>query len=102
MKATTRLRQMLHTGPIMMAPFSLNAMHAKIAEAVGFPAVYLTGAGTAAERGFPDVRLLTMSERVTTARYIADAVQLPVICDADTGDGNPLNMQRMVRVNPEC
>jgi 2-methylisocitrate lyase-like PEP mutase family enzyme len=51
-----------------VAPFILNAMHAKIAEAVGFPAVYITGAGTAAERGFPDVGLLTMSEMVTNAR----------------------------------
>jgi 2-methylisocitrate lyase-like PEP mutase family enzyme len=54
----------------------------------------MTGAGTAAERGFPDVGLLTMSEMVTNARYIADAVQIPVICDADTGYGNPLNVQR--------
>jgi 2-methylisocitrate lyase-like PEP mutase family enzyme len=54
----------------------------------------MTGAGTAAEHGFPDVELLTMSEMVTNARYIADAVQIPVICDADTGYGNPLNVQR--------
>jgi 2-methylisocitrate lyase-like PEP mutase family enzyme len=89
MKTTAKLRQLLHTGPMVVAPFILNAMHAKIAEAVGFPAVYMTGAGTAAERGFPDVGLLTMSEMVTNARYIADAVQIPVICDADTGYGNP-------------
>ena len=65
MKTTTTLRQLLHTGPMVVAPFILNAMHAKIAEAVGFPAVYMTGAGTAAERGFPDVGLLTMSEMVS-------------------------------------
>jgi 2-methylisocitrate lyase-like PEP mutase family enzyme len=97
MKTTTRLRHMLQTAPMVVAPFILNAMHAKIAEATGFPAVYMTGAGTAAERGFPDVGLLTMSEMVTNARYIADAVQIPVICDADTGYGNPLNVQRTVR-----
>src|ERR687892_1752446 len=97
MKTTTKLRQLLHTGPMVVAPFILNAMHAKIAEAVGFPAVYMTGAGTAAEWGFPDVGLLTMSEMVTNARYIADAAQIPVICDADTGYGNPLNVQRTVR-----
>jgi 2-methylisocitrate lyase-like PEP mutase family enzyme len=94
MKATTNLRQLLQAGPRVVAPFILNAMHPKIAEAVGFPAVSMTGAGTAAERGFPDVGLLTMSEMVTNARYIADAVQIPVICDADTGYGNPLNVQR--------
>jgi 2-methylisocitrate lyase-like PEP mutase family enzyme len=54
MKTTARLRQMLQTDTMVVAPFILNAMHAKIAEAVGFPAVYMTGAGTAAERGFPD------------------------------------------------
>jgi hypothetical protein len=97
MKTTAKLRQLLHTGPMVVAPFILNAMHAKIADAVGFPAVYMTGAGTAAERGFPDVGLLTMSEMVSNARYIADAVQIPVICDADTGYGNLLNVQRTVR-----
>jgi 2,3-dimethylmalate lyase len=97
MKTTTRLRQMLQASPMIVAPFVLNALHAKIAEAVGFSAVYMTGAGTAAERGFPDVGLLTMTEMVTNASYIADAVQIPVICDADTGYGNPLNVQRTVR-----
>lgn len=97
MKTTTRLRQMLQAGPMIVAPFVLNALHAKIAESVGFSAVYMTGAGTAAERGFPDVGLLTMTEMITNARYIADAVRIPVICDADTGYGNPLNVQRTVR-----
>jgi 2-methylisocitrate lyase-like PEP mutase family enzyme len=97
MKTTAKLRQMLQEGPMIVAPFVLNALHAKIAESVGFSAVYMTGAGTAAERGFPDVGLLTMTEMITNARYIADAVQIPVICDADTGYGNPLNVQRTVR-----
>jgi 2-methylisocitrate lyase-like PEP mutase family enzyme len=97
MKMTTQLRQRLQAGPMLVAPFILNALHAKIAEAVGFEAVYMTGAGTAAERGFPDIGLLTMTEMVTNARYIAQAVRLPVICDADTGYGNPLNVQRTVR-----
>jgi 2-methylisocitrate lyase-like PEP mutase family enzyme len=97
MKMTTTLRQRLQAGPMLVAPFVLNALHAKIAEAVGFEAVYMTGAGTAAERGFPDVGLLTLTEMVSNARYIANAVRLPVICDADTGYGNPLNVQRTVR-----
>ena len=57
----------------------------------------MTGAGTAAERGFPDVGLLTMTEMVGNAKYIANAIDIPVICDADTGYGNPLNVQRTVR-----
>jgi len=80
-----------------VAPFVLNALHAKIAESVGFQAVYMTGAGTAAERGFPDVGLLTMTEMVSNAKFIAGAVDIPVICDADTGYGNPLNVQRTIR-----
>ena len=97
MKTTTKLRQMLASDEMITAPFILNAMHAKIAESVGFDAVYMTGSGTAAERGFPDVGLLTMTEMVANARYIADAVDIPVVCDADTGYGNPLNVQRTVR-----
>jgi 2-methylisocitrate lyase-like PEP mutase family enzyme len=97
MKATTKLRQMLNSEGMIVAPFILNALHAKIAESVGFEAVYMTGAGTAAERGFPDVGLLTMTEMVTNAKYVANAVSVPVVCDADTGYGNPLNVQRTVR-----
>jgi 2-methylisocitrate lyase-like PEP mutase family enzyme len=75
----------------------MNGLHARIAESVGFDAVYMTGAGTAAEKGFPDVGLLTMTEMVANARYIANAVNIPVVCDADTGYGNALNLQRTVR-----
>jgi 2-methylisocitrate lyase-like PEP mutase family enzyme len=97
MRTTTKLRQMLNSGEMVVAPFVLNALHAKIAESVGFQAVYMTGAGTSAERGFPDVGLLTMTEMVANAKYIATAVGIPVICDADTGYGNPLNVQRTIR-----
>ena len=97
MKTTNKLRQALNSGDMVVAPFVLNALHAKIAESVGFQAVYMTGAGTAAERGFPDVGLLTMTEMVANAKYIANAIDIPVICDADTGYGNPLNVQRTVR-----
>ena len=97
MKTTTKLRQLFSSDNMVVAPFILNALHAKIAESVGFDAVYMTGAGTAAERGFPDVGLLTMTEMVANAKYVANAVNIPVICDADTGYGNPLNVQRTVR-----
>ncbi len=96
MKATTRLRKMIAEG-LVIAPFCLNAYHAKIAQLVGFQAIYMTGFGTAAERGFPDVGLITQTEIVQNAKYIASAVDLPVICDADTGYGNPLNVWRTVR-----
>jgi 2,3-dimethylmalate lyase len=57
----------------------------------------MTGAGTAAERGFLDVGLLPMSDMVPNARDSADAVQIPVICDADTRSGHPRNGQRPMR-----
>jgi 2-methylisocitrate lyase-like PEP mutase family enzyme len=72
-------------------------MQAKIIEQTGFQVVYMTGFGTAAARGYPDVGLVTMSEMVQNASYIASAVEVPVISDADTGYGNPLNVRRTVR-----
>ena len=95
--ATTRLRALLRSGTMVVAPFVLNAFHARIAEAVGFPVVYMTGFGTAAERGYPDVGLVTQTEMVENARYMASAVDVPVLCDADTGYGNPLNVTRTIR-----
>jgi 2-methylisocitrate lyase-like PEP mutase family enzyme len=97
MKTTTKLRDLLASDQMIVAPFVMNALHAKIAQSVGFDAVYMTGSGTSAEKGFPDVGMLTMTEMVGNAKYIANAVDVPVICDADTGYGNPLNVQRTVR-----
>ena len=88
---------MLNSGQMVVAPFILNAFHAKIAQSVGFEAVYMTGSGTAAEKGYPDVGLLTMTEMVTNARYITGAVDVPLVADSDTGYGNPLNVRRSVR-----
>ena len=96
-KPTARLRELLAADGLIVAPFIMNALHARIAESVGFDAVYMTGAGTSAEKGFPDVGMLTMTEMVTNARYIANAIDIPVICDADTGYGNALTTQRTVR-----
>jgi len=97
MNISTKLRRLLNGDSMVVAPFILNALHAKIAESLGFDAVYMTGSGTSAEKGFPDVGMLTMTEMVTNAKYIANAVDIPVVCDADTGYGNPLNVQRTVR-----
>src|SRR2546423_13071697 len=95
--ATTRPRAMLRRGTMVVAPFVLNASHARIAEAMGFHVVYMTGFGTAAERGYPDVGLVTQTEMAENARYIASAVDVPVLCDADTGYGNPINVTRTIR-----
>ena len=92
-----RLREMLNGPEMVVAPFVFDAFQAKIAEATGFQAVYMTGFGTAAARGYPDVGLLTMAEMVANVRYIAKAVNIPLICDADTGYGNPINVWRTVQ-----
>jgi 2-methylisocitrate lyase-like PEP mutase family enzyme len=64
----------------------------------GFEAIYMTGAGTTASRlGWPDVGLLTMTEMADNAQRIVEASGLPLVADADTGYGGPLNVQRTVR-----
>ena len=81
-----------------LAPGCYDPLGARLIEEAGFPAAYMTGFGTAAGRlGRPDVGLLTLSEMVDNARRIAEAVDIPVIADADTGYGNPLNVIRTVR-----
>jgi 2-methylisocitrate lyase-like PEP mutase family enzyme len=82
---------------MVVAPGAYDCITAKLVEQAGFPAVYMTGAGTAATLGYPDFGLVTMSEMVANARRIAGAVELPVIADADTGYGNELNVFRTVR-----
>jgi len=73
-------------------------MSAKLIEAAGFEAVYMTGFGTAASLlGLPDIGLITMTEMVGNAKRISDAVNIPVIADADTGYGNHLNVIRTIR-----
>ena len=96
-ETAARLRELLNGPEMLVAPFVYDALQAKIAERTGFDAVYMTGFGTAAARGFPDLGLITMTEMVQNARSIAQAVKVPVICDADTGYGNPVNVWRTVR-----
>jgi 2-methylisocitrate lyase-like PEP mutase family enzyme len=95
-EARARLRAMLARGEMIVAPFVYDCLQAKLAEWAGFEAVYMTGFGTAAARGFPDLGLLTMTEMAANVRAIANSVKLPLIADADTGYGNPMNVWRTV------
>lgn len=98
MRATTTLRQMLQAPGIVVAPGAYDGLSARLIERQGFKAVYMTGAGTAASvLGQPDLGLTTLGEMTTHAANIAGCVSLPVIADADTGYGNPLNVIRTVR-----
>ena len=97
MRPTTQLRQLLTSAPLVV-PGCYDALSAKVLERAGFPAVYMTGYGTSlALLGLPDVGLATMSEMHLNARYIANAVAVPVIADADNGYGNAINVMRTVR-----
>jgi len=97
MKQTTMLRKLIQRKEILVAPGAFDALSAKLIEAIGFEAVYMTGFGTAAFHfAVPDIGLLTMTEMVENAKRISDAVKIPVIADADTGYGNHLNVMRTI------
>jgi methylisocitrate lyase len=98
MKTTTRLRQLLRQPGIIVAPGAYDCLTAKLIEREGFPAVYMTGAGTAVTRlGKPDLGVATLSDMLANAAAIAATVAVPVIADADTGYGGALNVYRTVR-----
>ena len=98
MRKTTRLRELLRGGTSLVVPGCYNALSAKVLAHVGFPALYMTGYGTSLSLlGLPDAGLATMSEMHLNARYIANAVAVPVIADADNGYGNAVNVIRTVR-----
>ena len=94
-----RLRALLVAGQLIVAPGVFDGISAHLVGQMGFPAAYLTGAGTAASGfGLPDIGLVTGSEMAERAGMIADAVgDLPLIADADTGYGAPINVVRTVR-----
>ncbi len=95
--AAARLRGLLESGQTIVAPGAFDPLAARLVEEAGFPAVYMTGFGTSAALiGRPDVGLLTMTEMAGNAGRIAACVDIPLIADADTGYGNPLNVIRTV------
>jgi 2-methylisocitrate lyase-like PEP mutase family enzyme len=91
------LRPLLAADDLVVAPGVYDGLTARLAAQHGFAALYMTGAGTAAAAGYPDYGLLTMSEMVANAAQLAEAVDVPLIADADTGYGNELNVVRTVR-----
>lgn len=92
------LREMLEKEEALLVPGCYDALSAKILKQAGFPVIYMSGSGvTASVTGKPDVGLLTMTEMVNQARNIVNAIDLPLICDADTGYGNAINLIRTVK-----
>jgi methylisocitrate lyase len=96
MSMSKRLRQLIATGPVML-PGVPNAAIARLVERAGFDAVYISGAGMAnSTAGVPDIGLLSMTEVVRLAGYVANAVAIPAIVDADTGFGGAENVARTI------
>lgn len=98
MKKTTLLRKYMFDPEILVIPGVPDPLCAKIAQQVGFKAVFVSGyASSAALLGAPDVGLMTLTEMVDCAWRIVDAVDLPVFADGDTGHGNITNLIRTMR-----
>ena len=94
-----QLREILRKREAVLLPGASNALTARIIEDLGFKAIYVTGAGiTNTFLGVPDVGLISMTELANHVSAIRDVVALPLIVDADTGFGNPLNVTRTIRV----
>ena len=87
---------MIKADGMITAPGCYDGLTATLISSAGFDCAYMTGAGTSIAKGFPDFGLMTMTEMVANAEVIANASNCPVICDADTGYGNELNMTRTV------
>ena len=93
----TRIGRILDEVGSIAFPGVFDALSARIAERVGFPMGFVSGYSVAATSiGEPDMGLLTQTEMVERARNICAAVRIPIIVDADTGYGNPLNVHRTV------
>jgi methylisocitrate lyase len=92
-----KLREAWTAGPVAI-PGVFNPLVAKLAERIGFRAVYLSGGALSASSGVPDIGLLTLTEFVQAATLTAQATTLPLLCDADTGFGEALNVERTVKL----
>ena len=92
-----RMRELIAGRGYTMVPGAYDTLTARLVEQAGFEAVYLTGGGYSRANGYPDLGLLTLSENVRFIGLTVEAVDIPVIADADTGYGNAINVIRTVR-----
>jgi 2-methylisocitrate lyase-like PEP mutase family enzyme len=92
-----QLRRRLKSGPVIIAPGIYDAYGARFVEQAGFEAAYMTGNGVSASLlGRPDVGLVDLTMITSHARRVAAAVDIPLVCDADTGYGNAVSVRRTV------
>jgi len=93
-----KFRQAIQDEKPLQVVGAINAYHARLAEAVGFKALYISGGGVAAGScGIPDLGITTMEDVLTDLRRITDVTDLPVLVDIDTGWGGAFNIARAIR-----
>jgi 2-methylisocitrate lyase-like PEP mutase family enzyme len=98
MTATNQLFGTRPGGEPLILPGAPDALGARVIETLGFEAVYITGAGvTNARLGVPDLGLITLTELADAVEAVREAVTIPIVVDADTGFGGPLNVRRTVQ-----
>lgn len=97
MRPTTKLRALLSSGRIAVAPGAYDGLSARLVEQAGFPAIYASGGAIARSSGVPDIGLIPVSAIVERLASMADVVDAPIVADADTGYGNALNAQAAAR-----
>ncbi|MFB2579824.1 methylisocitrate lyase [Herbiconiux sp. P15] len=92
-----RFREALSSGTLQRLPGAFNPLSARLIEEKGFEGVYISGAVIAADLGFPDIGLTTLTEVATRGGQISRMTNLPTLIDADTGFGEPMNVARTVQ-----
>ena len=97
MRSTTKLRQLLASGHITVAPGAFDGLSARLVEQAGFAAIYASGGAIARAAGVPDLGLISLSSVVDRLATMVDVVDVPIVADADTGFGNALNAQAAAR-----
>ena len=97
MSSAQSLKNLIQSGPLVVAPGAYDCLTAQLVEQAGFPAVYMTGAGTSVAHGRRDYGLRTFTDLVAKAGRMAATVGVPLVSDADTGYGNELNVYRTVQ-----
>ena len=97
MRATAKLRALLNSGQIAVAPGAFDGLSARLVEQAGFPAIYASGGAIARSAGVPDLGLLSVTAIADRFASMVEVASVPIIADADTGYGNALNAQAAAR-----
>jgi 2-methylisocitrate lyase-like PEP mutase family enzyme len=98
MSQAAKFRELLASRKMIVAPGAIDGLTGRLIDQAGFPAAYMTGAGTSMTLGYPDYGLITMTEMVANATRIVNSISMPLISDSDTGYGNELNVFRSAGV----